>query len=37
MAADVIDKAQAVLSESELLRAMFHVSYFLSKTPPPGE
>lgn len=33
-AADVIAKAQAVLSESELLRAMFDVDYFPPKTPP---
>ena len=34
-AADVIAKAQAVLSESELLRAMFVVGYFSPNTPPP--
>jgi hypothetical protein len=34
MAADVIDKAQAVLSESELLRAIFDVGYFPPNTPP---
>jgi hypothetical protein len=33
-AADVIAKAQAVLSESELLRAMFDVGYFPPSTPP---
>jgi hypothetical protein len=33
-AADVVAKAQAVLSEPELLRAMFDVGYFLSNTPP---
>jgi hypothetical protein len=33
-AADVIAKAQAVLSESELLRAMFDVGYFPPNTPP---
>jgi hypothetical protein len=32
--ADVIAKAQAVLSESELLRAMFEVGYFPPNTPP---
>jgi hypothetical protein len=30
----VIAKAQAVLSESELLRAMFDVGYFPQNTPP---
>ena len=33
-AADVVAKAQAVLSESELVRAMFDVGYFPSITPP---
>jgi hypothetical protein len=33
-AADVVAKAQAVLSESELLRAMFDVGYFPPNTPP---
>jgi hypothetical protein len=33
-AADVMAKAQAVLSESELLRAMFVVRYFSLNTPP---
>jgi hypothetical protein len=33
-AADVIAKAQAVLSESELLRAMFDVGYSPPSTPP---
>lgn len=33
-AADVIAKAQAVLSESEVLRAMFDVVYFPPNTPP---
>jgi hypothetical protein len=33
-AADVIAKAQAVLSESELLRAMFDVGNFPPNTPP---
>jgi hypothetical protein len=30
----VVAKAQAVLSEPELLRAMFDVGYFPSSTPP---
>jgi len=33
-AADVVAKAQAVLSEAELLRAMFVVGYFSPNTPP---
>lgn len=33
-AADVVAKAQAVLSESTLLRAMFDVGYFPPSTPP---
>jgi hypothetical protein len=33
-AADVVAKAQAVLSEPELLRAMFDVYYFPPNTPP---
>ena len=33
-AADVVAKAQAVLSESEVLRAMFDVGYFPPNTPP---
>jgi hypothetical protein len=33
-AADVVAKAQAVLSESKLLRAMFNVGYFPPNTPP---
>jgi hypothetical protein len=33
-AADVIAPAQAVLSEPELLRAMFDVGYFPPNTPP---
>ncbi len=33
-AADVAAKAQAVLSEAELLRAMFDVGYFPPNTPP---
>ena len=33
-AADVVAKAQAVLSEPELLRAMFDVGYFPPNTPP---
>ena len=36
-AADVVAKAQAVLSEPELLRAMFNVGYFPPNTPPPVE
>jgi hypothetical protein len=32
--ADVAAKAQAALSESELLRAMFDVGYFPPNTPP---
>jgi hypothetical protein len=35
-AADVVAKAQAVLSEPELLRA-FDVGYFPPNTPPPIE
>jgi hypothetical protein len=35
-AADVVAKAQTVLSETELLRAMFDVGYFPPNTPPPG-
>jgi hypothetical protein len=35
-AADVVAKAEAVLSEAELLRAMFDVGYFPPNTPPPG-
>ena len=33
-AADVVAKAQTVLSEPELLRAMFDVGYFPPNTPP---
>jgi hypothetical protein len=33
-AADVVVKARAVLSESELLWAMFDVGYFPPNTPP---
>jgi hypothetical protein len=33
-AADVIAKAQAVLSEAELLQAMFDIGYFPPNTPP---
>jgi hypothetical protein len=37
-AADVVAKAQSVLSEPELLRgAMFDVGYFPPTTPPPVE
>jgi hypothetical protein len=32
--ADVVAKAQAVLSEAELLRAMFDVGFFTPNTPP---
>jgi hypothetical protein len=35
-AADVIAKAQAMLTEPELLRAMFDLGYFPPNTPPPG-
>jgi hypothetical protein len=35
-AADVVTKAQAVLTEAELLRAMFDVGYFPPNTPPDG-
>jgi hypothetical protein len=31
---DVVAKARAVLSEPELLRAMFDVAYFPPNTPP---
>ncbi len=33
--ADVVAKAQTVLSESELLLATFDVGYFPPNTPPP--
>jgi hypothetical protein len=33
-AADVVAKAQAVLSEPELQRAMFDIGYFPPNTPP---
>ena len=33
-AADVVAKAHAILSEPELLRAMFDVGYFPPNTPP---
>jgi hypothetical protein len=36
-AADVVAKAQAVLSEPELLRAMFDVGCFPPNAPPQGE
>jgi hypothetical protein len=36
-AADVVAKAEAVLSEAELLRAMLDVGYFLPNTPPSNE
>jgi hypothetical protein len=32
----VVAQAQAVLSEAELLRAMFVVGYFPANTPPVG-
>jgi putative heme degradation protein len=35
-AAEVVAKAQAVLTESALLRAMFDVGYFPPNTPPPS-
>jgi hypothetical protein len=34
LAADVVAQTQAVLSEPELLRAMFDIGYFPQKTPP---
>ena len=33
-AGDVVAKAQAVMSEPELLRAMFDVGYFPPNSPP---
>jgi len=36
-AADVVAREQAVLSEPELLRAMFDVGYFPPNTPPQAE
>ena len=33
-AADVVAKAQAVLSESEVLRTTFDLGYFSPNTPP---
>ena len=36
-ATDVVAKVQAVLSEPELLRAMFDVGYLLPNTMPPVE
>ena len=36
-AADVVAKAEAVLSEAELLRAMFDVGYFPPNTPQVRE
>jgi len=36
-AADVVAKAQVVLSDSELLRAMFDVGYFPPNTLPPDD
>ena len=35
-AADVVAKAQGVVFEPELLRAMFDVGYFPPNTPPPS-
>jgi hypothetical protein len=37
LAADMVAKAQAVLSEAELLRAMFKVGYFPPNTSPPKD
>jgi hypothetical protein len=34
MAADVVAEAQAILSEAELLLAMFDVGFFPPNTPP---
>jgi hypothetical protein len=36
-AADVVAKVHAVLTEAELLQAMFHVGYFPPNTPPPRD
>jgi hypothetical protein len=36
-AADVVARVQAVLTEPDLLRAMFDVGYFPPNTPPPVE
>jgi hypothetical protein len=36
-AGHVVAKAQAVLSEPEMLRAIFDVGYFPPNTPPPEE
>ena len=36
-AADAVAKAQTVLTEPELLRAMFDVGYFSQNTPSPVE
>jgi hypothetical protein len=35
-AAEMVAKAQAILSEDELLKAMFDVGYFPPNTPPPN-
>jgi hypothetical protein len=35
-ASDVVAKAQAVLTEPKLLRAMFDIGYFPPNTPPPA-
>jgi hypothetical protein len=36
-ASDVVAKAQAILSEPELLQAMYDVGYFPANTPPTSE
>ena len=36
-AADIVVKAQSVLSEPELLRGIFDVGYFLPNTPPMSD
>jgi hypothetical protein len=36
-AVEVVAKAQIVLPEAELLRAMFDVGYFPPNTPPAGK
>jgi hypothetical protein len=33
--AEVVEKADAILSENELLKAMFDVGYFPPNKPPP--
>ena len=37
LAAAVVANARAVLTEPELLRAMFDVGYFPPNTPPPSQ